>query len=677
MEQYTPKIAFHVHRDAANRERVQRQEGKKDHRLDRIFCTCGYQGKPAWRKVVEENVDCRKVQVLRRADPDEVDAFEAERADLDAPTQLMQVQNLSAVPVNRKYVEVEPKFTVKGEVCCPTCGNETFRRISLNGPKPTLVLHNCNLWNNMDREKKPGVALTFTWGEYYYNATADKIIYKQRKARITWNAESRRTFISGNHKRGWVRELTYAGFDSNDYTHTLASVLSGAKDELGVKVHATVNQWIALTAELAGLKYLDLSPFYVSNLPETFVFVKGLALFLRFPALQNLPFRHYGKISPELRELMKRNPSTQEMWTYLAGTNRKSSRQWVVSEEHLRIHNQWVGVINEPNNLVRLLEAQEEAWRLSRNMKGRRDRENVPRIPRANIHGSPSVMPAAALSDESTKHLFDWFRSLHQDEAHMVRCITRCRQPIIDWDHNNNQRVITGYYIFDLDWVRGQIQDTKRLYDSINRAVEASIQDETEENPRIHYEFNYRGDIYQFHEDLSRDFGRMRHRNQIIHYTDRERAWQMCIGGYEFILARDTHTLIDVGNSMNICVGGYGDHALEKHCNIVLVYHEGELKFCIELNPGDTYHVGSGALSYSLGQVKKHYNTYGTKGELEPVAQWLDLIGVKDWRTSYDMRGYTDESMSETVAAENERHLAWRRPRPRQELEVAQVGPDF
>jgi hypothetical protein len=89
----------------------------------------------------------------------------------------------------------------------------------------------------------------------------------------------------------------------------------------------------------------------------------------------------------------------------------------------------------------------------------------------------------------------------------------------------------------------------------------------------------------ELHVFLQRAFRKVSSPNQLIPYSKEEKKLEKIIGDYRFILARDTHELIDAGEDLHICVGSYGDAAVSKRVTIVLLYKNNEKipVVCIEI----------------------------------------------------------------------------------------------
>jgi ribosomal protein S27AE len=98
------------------------------------------------------------------------------------------------------------------------------------------------------------------------------------------------------------------------------------------------------------------------------------------------------------------------------------------------------------------------------------------------------------------------------------------------------------------------------------------------------YEFNFKSQFSEMHDFLSTEYSKLKNENQIIEYNEEDHEIEGKFGELTFKLAKDTHELIDVGTYMHICVGGYGDDAVDKILNIAIAINdEGIPIICIEM----------------------------------------------------------------------------------------------
>lgn len=78
-------------------------------------------------------------------------------------------------------------------------------------------------------------------------------------------------------------------------------------------------------------------------------------------------------------------------------------------------------------------------------------------------------------------------------------------------------------------------------------------------------------------------------------------------GGYEFRLAEESHRLHDVGNKLEICVGGYTNPALSGSLFIVNLFKDGKYALCIEVRPDKTIVQVKGVRNNAWHDVPKEW----------------------------------------------------------------------
>lgn len=134
-------------------------------------------------------------------------------------------------------------------------------------------------------------------------------------------------------------------------------------------------------------------------------------------------------------------------------------------------------------------------------------------------------------------------------------------------------------------------------------------------------DFDFAGsyDIDELHMYLASSVAKQDTVNRPIEYTPEELALEFESGGFSIKAARDTYELADVGARMHICVGAYGDGAVEKVCLIFLLRHTGnpEPIGCIEVCGG------------TVVQAKGKYNQMLEKDELDFVRGWARANKLK------------------------------------------------
>ncbi|MGU9545634.1 PcfJ domain-containing protein [Bacillus cereus] len=93
--------------------------------------------------------------------------------------------------------------------------------------------------------------------------------------------------------------------------------------------------------------------------------------------------------------------------------------------------------------------------------------------------------------------------------------------------------------------------------------------------------------IGSFHDQLARDYKKIKEKYIEIQYTNEEqKKLEMETDTHKLVLAKSNHQLIDVGSRLGICVGSYADAAINKKLFIVLVEDkvEDKITHCLEIN---------------------------------------------------------------------------------------------
>lgn len=164
-----------------------------------------------------------------------------------------------------------------------------------------------------------------------------------------------------------------------------------------------------------------------------------------------------------------------------------------------------------------------------------------------------------------------------------------------------------------------ELKDTLYIYENINKL------DET-------YKIDWTMSIREMHDTISKDYNKIKQQNHEIDYTDLKAKYKNLLAGeyngLKFALAKDTYELIDVGNDMHICVGGYGYKALEHNCYIVVARTENnDAMICIEIDKD----------MKTLVQTKLKYNRLPS-GELrQAIIDWA-TDNKLDFEDCYDMK---------------------------------------
>lgn len=155
------------------------------------------------------------------------------------------------------------------------------------------------------------------------------------------------------------------------------------------------------------------------------------------------------------------------------------------------------------------------------------------------------------------------------------------------------------------------------------------IKEEGMVNPK-----SLKGTLREIHDNLTTDYKKVRFKNKTIPYNEEELKLNEEIDGFKFILAKDTHQLIDVGNYMGICVGSYGENAYNKNLIIVTMIQDGKYVGCIELSKDGKV----------LRQAKAKYNNVLQEQKAEALKKWVEAKKI-DGSKCYDYKHILDDNI--------------------------------
>ena len=136
--------------------------------------------------------------------------------------------------------------------------------------------------------------------------------------------------------------------------------------------------------------------------------------------------------------------------------------------------------------------------------------------------------------------------------------------------------------------------------------------------------------LKETHENAWRLNAKLRVPEQKIEYTKEEMVYQQTVDDIQFCIPKSTHSLIDVGENMHICVGGYGHEAVNKHCTIVVGYKNNKEEVCIELRGKDIH------------QAKLFGNEVPSGETRTTVLKWAKLCKLKV--NTYDLARFDAET---------------------------------
>jgi hypothetical protein len=147
------------------------------------------------------------------------------------------------------------------------------------------------------------------------------------------------------------------------------------------------------------------------------------------------------------------------------------------------------------------------------------------------------------------------------------------------------------------------------------------------------YEFPRQSSLKEMHDRLSVDNNKLRDPKQDIVYEEKELILNQEVAGVRFHAASDTYELFDVGAAMNICVGGYGNGAVEKHYFIVIGYVDDKPILCMQIgfnkekNHKDTK---DSVHDWFVNQAKLHNNSIVASNPdvMAAVRAWMDIVNA-------------------------------------------------
>ncbi|MBD2309827.1 PcfJ domain-containing protein [Chroococcidiopsis sp. FACHB-1243] len=93
--------------------------------------------------------------------------------------------------------------------------------------------------------------------------------------------------------------------------------------------------------------------------------------------------------------------------------------------------------------------------------------------------------------------------------------------------------------------------------------------------------------LCQLHDWIQRDYNRFRSEREEKRRLPIKMLGKldgMAVNGLVFVVPRTARMLIEWGNALNICIGSYADKAIKRHCYLLGVMAEAELKYAIEID---------------------------------------------------------------------------------------------
>ena len=93
--------------------------------------------------------------------------------------------------------------------------------------------------------------------------------------------------------------------------------------------------------------------------------------------------------------------------------------------------------------------------------------------------------------------------------------------------------------------------------------------------------------LCQLHDWIQRDYNRFRSEREEKRRLPIKKLGKLdgtAVNGLVFVVPRTAHMLLEWGNALNTCIGSYADKAIKRHCYLLGVMAERELKYAIEID---------------------------------------------------------------------------------------------
>ena len=171
------------------------------------------------------------------------------------------------------------------------------------------------------------------------------------------------------------------------------------------------------------------------------------------------------------------------------------------------------------------------------------------------------------------------------------------------------------------EYNRYEFEDMLRMYEDLKRVKKEYLK-----------MIDWHGTLMDIHDDLSKLTTKLQYENQEIPYDKEDYDLVEQIGDFSFNLANDTNQLVEIGQKMGICVGGYRSVALSGTSKIIHVKQNDKYVGCIELSK-----------SHSLRQAKAKYNNMMTGELAEALKKWVVKKKIQNPEDCSDYRRLGEE----------------------------------
>lgn len=136
--------------------------------------------------------------------------------------------------------------------------------------------------------------------------------------------------------------------------------------------------------------------------------------------------------------------------------------------------------------------------------------------------------------------------------------------------------------------------------------------------------------LKEIHDYVSREFGKIKEPAVTFEYPDYVQAIDgVEVDGLTIKLAKDSHILIDWGQEMHNCIGGYKDRVVSKECILIGVYEGTKIKYNIEVGPA------------GIRQFKKDRNIEETGEIRNKIVKEIMDRGINKATMVESAKGYT------------------------------------
>lgn len=466
-----------------------------------------------------------------------------------------------------EYYKYKPIFA------CPNCEKEPEHIFAKWMHDAEAVMEYVDILDNRGVEgKKSTISLSWAITKYYFNQKSLKLAAKNEQFRIIFNIETGMAYLFTPNRKVRLRNITYGFIGS----HSLRKEFRYFSECVNEEQSETVKKYIQLLMKLRGIKYKtvkQIASIYDNELPCVWNVIRALP-YLRFPQLQHVQSCDYNwLLMPEyirIRLNVAENKVT-DVYKALTGFGSKKIRMMDIEGERLGEMIFWGMFVKKQDNLIKLLDsfyADDGIWKP----------KNLFQDTFYGKHGIKAMR---------------FILALHHDENTFVNCLIKL-----------GERTAT-YQIHDL---LSYLKDIANMYKGIKIRAED-------------YQIKYKNNLWEYHDKLSRDYNRIKVDKTDIKYMKKElQNYEKEIDTFQFVLAKDNHELIEVGTNLNICVGSYGERAVERKTTIVFMKSEEVVDVCIEIKKIDK--------QMRLMQTKTSRNHYPNYQQALAIQKWCKQAGI-------------------------------------------------